>query len=168
MRVDHNAIILLTVLAFACTSGTLSDAGITAVTGDATYDSSDAMRFEIEQTSSPMTFRGNSGVDVCFRMTITNATKEPMRIKRILLQSLGGGSYRLETSSRKFDKAIKPGDKESFRYWAPAIASDPGLGTSGPLVVRTTVDARAGSGPIRAVFNRRVNGEVAVVVGSGH
>jgi len=168
MRVDHSAIVLLSILAFACASGTMSDAGITSVTGDATYDSSDAMRLEIEQTSSPMTFRGNSSVDVCFRITVTNATKEPMRVKRISLQSLGGGVYRLETSSRKFDQAIAPGEKESFRYWASAIATDPAVGTSGPLVVRTAIDAKAGGGPIRAVFNRRVNGAVAVVVGSGH
>jgi hypothetical protein len=174
LRIDHSAAFGARwlaagaiVLALGC-SGNISNGAVSAVTGDADYDSTEAMRLDIEQISSPETWAGNESVDVCFRISISNATKEAMRVKRITLQSMGGGTYRLESSSRKFNQTIAPGAKESFRYWASAVASDPSVGTHGPLVVRTAVDAVAESVPVHAVFNRRVNGMVVVTAGSGH
>lgn len=158
------AALFLALVALSCS--TVNSGGVAAVTGDAHYDSTDAMRFDIEQISSPMTFRGNSSVDVCFRITVTNATRQPMRVRRISLQAVGSGSYEIDSSSRKFDQTIAPGERADFRYWASGQATDLALNTSAPIVVRTTVEALADGSRIKGVFNRRVNGMVAIAVGS--
>jgi len=163
----QTSLALLSLLALAC--GSVKSGSVSAITGDADYDSTDKMRFEIEQTSSPMTFATDARTDISFRVTITNLDKEPITVKRLTLQSMAGSSYHLETSSRKFDTRIEPKGMQSFKYWAPAVANDTNLiNARGPLVVRTTVEGTAGGMKIREVFNRRVNGQVSIGVGSLH
>jgi|SRR5712692_6075056 hypothetical protein len=168
MRIRLAPLLLLASFCLSCSNNT-RNAGVTMVNGDADFDSTDKLRFEIEQTAFPMTFRGDRGAtDVSFRITITNRMTAPVTVKRLTLQSMGGGSFRLETSRRKFDKTIAPGAKESFKYWAPAVATDLTANTRVPLVVRTTVDAVTEGTRIREVFNRRLNDEVSVDVGVAH
>jgi len=157
--------IAFALLVAAC--GTTRDAQISATTGDPVYDSTDKVRFEIEQTAHPMTFSGDKGkVDVSFRITLTNRFPTPITVKRLTLQSMGGGVFRLETTSRKFDTTIAPGAKESFKFWASAIATDQITGTRAALIVRSTVDALQGDTRIHEVFNRRVNDQFGIAIGS--
>lgn len=155
---------LLLVFVASC-SHSLQSGDVTVINGDSSYDSTDKFRFEIEQTAFPMTFRGERGdVDVSFRITITNRSEAPITVKRLTLQSMGGDTYRLETSSRKYDKTIAPMARESFKFWAPAVATE-ATATRAPLVVRTTVELQADGTRLREVFNRRVNGSVSVAIG---
>ena len=154
-------------MALGC--GTAQIGGLSATTGDTDYDSTNKLRFQIEQTSHPMTFPADNGkVDVSFRITIANELPSPITIRRLTLQSMGGGVFRLETSSRKYNATIAPHASESFKFWAPAIATDLTQGTRAPLVVRTTVDGMEGENRIHEVFNRRVNDEVSIGIGSIH
>jgi hypothetical protein len=147
----------------------MNTGGISMVTGDADYDSTDKLRFEIEQTSHPMMFAVNKGsTDVSFRITIANKGPAPVIIKRISLQSMGGSAYRLDTQTRRFNQKIAPQAKENFKFWASAIASDLTLETHVPLVVRATVEGLQSATPFRAVFNRRVNDEIGIGVSSVH
>jgi hypothetical protein len=151
-------------MALGCSSA--NTGGVARVAGDTDYDSTDKLRFDIEQTSHPMTFAADKGrTDVSFRITIVNKGDAPVTIKRISLQSLGGSTYRLDTQTRKFNKDIAPRAQESFKFWASAIATDLIMETRTPLVVRATVEGLEGETPIRAVFNRRVNDEVTIGVG---
>lgn len=164
----RNALLVIALASAAC-SGTTNTGGIAVTTGDADFDSTDKLRFEIEQTSHPMMFAGNKGsTDVSFRITIANKGPAPVTIKRISLQSMGGSTYRLDTQTRKFNQKIAPQAKEIFKFWASAIATDLTMETRAPLVVRTTVEGLEGETPIRAVFNRRVNDEITVGIGSAH
>ena len=162
------ALLLLLAFSLSCSNSTRT-AGLTLNTGEANFDSTDKLRFEIEQTAFPMTFAADRGAtDVSFRITITNRLSAPVTVKRLTLQSMSGSSFRLETSSRKFDKTIAPGAKESFKYWAPAVATDLTANTRLPLVVRTTVDAVTDGTRIREVFSRRLNDEVSIDLGTVH
>jgi hypothetical protein len=164
----RNALLILALASVAC-SGTTNTGGVAVITGDADYDSTDKLRFEIEQTSHPMMFAANKGsTDVSFRITIANKGPEAVTIKRISLQSMGGSAYRLDTQTRKFNQKIAPRAKESFKFWASATATDLTMETRTALVVRTTVEGLEGDTPIRAVFNRRVNDEITVGIGSAH
>ena|SRR5207253_7336747 len=165
MRIRLASLLLLSSLCLSCSNNTRI-AGLTMINGEADFDSTDKLRFEIEQTAFPMTFAADRGAtDVSFRITITNRMTAPLTVKRLTLQSTAGSSFRLETSSRKFDKTIAPAAKESFKYWAPAVASDLTANTRVPLVVRTTVDAVTEGTRIREVFSRRLNDEVSIDVG---
>jgi len=162
--------IALLLLLVGCSGATVNQGDVALSTGDADYDSTDKLRFNIEQTSHPMMFAGDKNrTDVSFRITITNKAAAPITVKRISLQSMGGSSYRLDTQTRKFNKTIAPQAEESFKFWASAIATDTTMATRAPLVVRTTVDGvEGGETPLRAVFNRRVNDEFGIAVSSGH
>src|SRR5207253_8391992 len=157
------ALLLFALALLGCgTGGTGSfgtkQAEVDFATADANYDSTDDLRFEIEQTSHPMIFGASQGrTDVSFRITITNKTKVPMIVKRLTLQSIGGSIYRVDSQSRKFNTKIAPDARESFKFWATAIATDTRMETYPPLVQRATVDGLEGDASMHAVFNRRVN-----------
>src|ERR1700674_1224177 len=97
-------LVLVTSFALACASNS-RDAGISMITGDADYSSSDSYDVKIVQAASPMSFpKADKGsIDVDFEITIKNRLTEPVTIDRISLQSIGGSLYRLETSSRKYE-----------------------------------------------------------------
>ena len=164
--------LLLLLAAGAVACGTLSvgngDAQLAVATADAYYDSTDKLRFEIEQTSHPMMLGvgSDSRADVSFRITITNKTKAPVTVNRLTLQSIGGSIYAVDTTRRKFNTKIAPQARESFKFWATARATDRRLETDVPLVIRTTVDGLEGDEPLHAVFNRRVNGVASIGIGS--
>ena len=141
------ALLLFALALLGCgTGGTGSfgtkQAEVDFATADANYDSTDDLRFEIEQTSHPMIFGASQGrTDVSFRITITNKTKVPMIVKRLTLQSMGGSIYRVDSQSRKFNTKIAPDARESFKFWATATATDTRMETYPPLVLRTMVAA---------------------------
>jgi len=159
-------LILVTSLTFGCSSHG-GDAGVSVITGDADYSSSDNYDVKIVQAASPMSFpKADKGsIDVDFEITIKNRLTEPVTIDRISLQSIGGSVYRLDTSSRQYKRSIAAGATETFKFWAPARVEGTTFDAKAPLVVRAVVDTIINGATQRETFNRQVNGRVGVAVG---
>jgi hypothetical protein len=138
------------------------------VTGDADFSSTDQYDLTIAQTASPMSFpNADQGkIDVAFDITFRNASKKAVLVDRISLQSMGGSLYRLDTSSRKFRKAIEPGQTFTFKFWAPAQVTSTTFDARAPMVVRAVIDTEVDGEKARELFNRQVNGTIAIGAGT--
>jgi len=157
MRLSFLAIPLL-LLGCAASSNTIGGA---IQTGDATYSSTGEYDVDITQIAAPTLAGQRDGQpviqDVRFRIDFTNRGTQPVRITRISLQSMGGSMYRLETSTRSFEKTLSVGEKTSFEYWAKATVENPTMGTRAPLVVRALIDTVVSGSESQETFNREVN-----------
>ena len=165
----RNALLLFASIALGCGTANVGtgQGDVAFSTADAYYDSTDDLRFEIEQTSHPMMLGvSNDRTDVSFRISITNKSKVPVTVTRLTLQSMGGSVYSVDTQRRKFNTKIAPNSKESLKFWASVTATNKRMETDVPLVIRTSVDGMQDDAPLHAVFNRRVNGMVTVAIGS--
>jgi hypothetical protein len=159
---------LLTLLAAGCASHG-ADLGASVITGDSTYSSTDVYDVIIAQTASPMSFpNADKGqIDVAFNITFRNAGKKPVVIDRISLQSMGGSLYRLDTSSRRYQKEIEAGETFTFKFWAPAQVTSTTFDARAPMVVRAVIDTVVDGEKVRELFNREVNGAIGIGAGVG-
>src|SRR5258708_32120124 len=109
-------LILVTSLTLGCASHG-GDAGVSVITGDADYSSSDNFDVKIVQAASPMSFpKADKGsIDVNFEITIKNRLTEPVTIDRISLQSIGGPGYLPATPARPEKQRIAPARPEAIK-----------------------------------------------------
>lgn len=166
----RQALVLLlgSLLLAGCTNSTVG-AGFGVTTGDPDYSSTEAYDVKVVQTANPMSFPNadNGRIDVSFDIEFTNKSEKPVTITRISLQSMGGTQYRLETSTRKYERLVAPHEKTTFKYWAPAIVDGTALDARAPMVVRTLIDTLVDGQDSRETFNREVNGGWVIGVRSG-
>ncbi len=172
MKLRHFALSFLSAavitFAFSCAAH-FGGAGVATTFGDADYSSNDNYDVKIVQAESPMSFpRADKGsIDVRFDITIKNHLKTPVLIDRISLQSMSGSLYRLETSTRRYQKTIEAGAEETFKFWAPARVQGTMFDSRAPMVVRAVVDTMVGDAQTREVFNREVNDSIGVAARIG-
>lgn len=161
------SLVLLFPLA-GCVSGTFTNKGndLELLSGDED-NSTDDFDVSIYQSESPMAMPSAmpGPIDVKYTITVENRTKEPVQLKRVDLQSVGSEQMRIDVSTRKFDKAVAPGQKVSVDYWATARVVDANVGVKTPLIIRTRLHLWDGNKERQESFTRRVNGYFAVGVG---
>jgi hypothetical protein len=140
-------------------------------TGDATYSSNEAYDVKIVQTAYPMSLGRQENrvdtADVSFEIEFTNHSDKAVKINRISLESMGGSHYRLETSTRKFERNVAVGEKVTFKYWAKAVTESTTFGVHAPLVVRALIDTVVDGNEQRELFNREVNPSAVMGVATG-
>jgi len=84
-------------------------------------------------------------VSAHFAVEVKNTMAEPLNLRRVALQSIGGGSYTLPSYSQAFNETIAPGETKRVSFWAPAYVSmDTVAGTNGPVTLRAALDFEAG------------------------
>jgi hypothetical protein len=80
-----------------------------------------------------------------FAVDVKNTLAEPLNLRRVALQSIGGGAYTLQPYSQAFNETIAPGQTKRVAFWAPAFVSTDTLGgANGPVTVRAALDFEAG------------------------
>jgi len=80
-----------------------------------------------------------------FAVEVKNKLAEPLSLRRVALQSIGGGSYTLPSYSQAFNETIAPGETKRVAFWAAAYVSMNTLaGANGPVTLRAAVDFEAG------------------------
>lgn len=145
----------LTVLALAlfllsCTSSSLFE-------GDAPETTSDFDVALTQLNNPPTQQRTIPSIDVKFEVAVANRTNEPVTVEHISLESLGAGDYSVPFRSRPFHRSVAPGAEEKFEFWAAARVGDRIVGTTGPLMLRTTLTLTTPGGKRTEAFIRNVN-----------
>jgi hypothetical protein len=80
-------------------------------------------------------------VTVQYAAEVKITTPDPLRLTRVGLQSIGGGSYSLRPYSQGFNEMIAPGETKSVTFWAPGfVAIQTVAGANGPVTLRGTLD----------------------------
>ena len=134
------------------------------VVGDSDGSTTDKIEFAIEQSDTPVEGR-QFDVSVRFDMELKNTTSQPLRLRRISLESLGEGPVTIRPTRWSYDKTIAPGKSETIEFWAKGVAQDWHLASDAPIFTRSTVLFEEEDGePTEALFTRRVNGRFFVAV----
>jgi hypothetical protein len=100
------------------------------------------------------------GMPVQFRISIRNTLATPITLKRVELQSVGGGAYTLAPVSRTFDQVIAVGGVQTIDLWGPATAEQTISGANGPVTIRATAQFDAPGGSFQTVVMRQVHANV--------
>lgn len=80
-----------------------------------------------------------------FVVQVKNTLPEPLTVRRVEVQSIGGGAYTLPSYSQAFNEIIAPGATHRVSLWAPgAVTMNTTLGANGPVTLRLAVEFEAG------------------------
>lgn len=148
------ALVFASLLVLSCSTSLVS--------GDAPETTSD-FDVEVRQANYPPTMRATS-LDVKFEVTVRNHTSEPVTIEHIALESHNAGEYRVPFRSRPFHKQLAAGQEQKFEFWARADVANPDVGTTAPLMLRTTLTVTGSQGKRVEYFIRNVNDWLGLAV----
>ena len=138
----------------------------TAVLGDADGSTTDKLEFAIEQNEPPHTMQGTRMISVPFEMVFRNVSVTDLTVKRISLESLGGGPVEVVPTRWNYDRTIRPGQTGRIEFWAKMNVGNSQLGLKTPLVTRSTVLFTDATGEqTEALFTRTINDEFSVAIG---
>jgi hypothetical protein len=84
-------------------------------------------------------------VSAHFAVEVKNKLAEPLSLRRVAVQSIGGGSYTLPAYSQAFNETIAPGETKRVSFWAPAfVEMNTVAGANGPVTLRASLEFEAG------------------------
>lgn len=84
-------------------------------------------------------------VSAQFAVEVKNKLAEPLSLRRVAVQSIGGGAYTLPSYSQAFNETIAPGETKRVSFWAPAVVNvDTVGGANGPVTLRASLEFEAG------------------------
>lgn len=124
--------------------------------GDAPETTSD-FDVVVRQLNNPPIQGSTPSIDVKFEVAVQNRLGEPVTVEHISLESLGAGDYTVPFRSRPFHKAVQASGEEKFEFWAATRVGDRVVGTTGPLMLRTTLTISTPQGKRTESFIRNVN-----------
>jgi hypothetical protein len=141
------------------------------IAGDTQSDTTSDFDITIDQVSAPMAMPTSANdrtpvapLDIEYAITITNRTKEPVKVKHITL-STPNGPFEIETRMRNFNEEIAPGDAKKVDFWARADVRDANLGAKTPALVRAIIQFEGPQGKRTESFMRDVNGRFGAGIG---
>jgi len=84
-------------------------------------------------------------VSAQFAVEVKNKLAEPLSLRRVAVQSVGGGAYTLRPYSQAFNETIAPGETKRVSFWAPAFVDMNTVGgANGPVTLRASLEFEAG------------------------
>ena len=101
-----------------------------------------------------------SGVEVHYEFRIVNQAAVPITLRRIDLDSLGGGGITIESKNRQFNTVIQPGTAQSVDFMTTAYIPNPSNYSSrSPVQLRATALFDSPEGSLQKVVQQQVRPE---------
>lgn len=101
-----------------------------------------------------------SGVEVHYEFRIVNQAEVPITLKRIDLDSLGGGGISIQSKNRQFNTVIQPGQAQSVDFMTTAYINDPSSYSGrSPIQLRATALFDSPEGALQRVVQQQVRPE---------
>jgi hypothetical protein len=80
-------------------------------------------------------------IPIHFALRVANTSGSPITLKRVRVQSVGFGAYRISEgasniAAQPFEKIIQPNHYEVVDFWVSAVTEDTTLGANGPVTIR--------------------------------
>lgn len=166
-------IAIVSVLFVSCGGATVSagadrDGTRAAATGvlvsEISDNPTDLLDLDVEQTASPMVFRGDRTVDIPLEIALRNRSEEPLELKRVVVESVGGSAYRIGRQMRSYKGSVEPGAERKLKFWATVDVDGTPSTVSAPMAMRITAVVMRGDVEVREAFIRRINGRVQIDV----
>jgi hypothetical protein len=99
-------------------------------------------------------------VNAHYAVEVKNTLAEPVALRRVAVQSIGGGSYTLPAYSQGFNETIAPGETKRVSFWAPAyVATQTVAGANGPVTLRGTLEFEAGPRKFQKIVVQNIGPE---------
>ena len=103
-----------------------------------------------------------AGVPAHFEFRIVNQADVPITLRRIDLDSLGGGSITIQAKNRQFNTTIAPHSVQSVDFLTTAFINDPGSFTGrSPVQIRAIAVFDSPQGSLQKVVQQQVRPENA-------
>ena len=115
---------------------------------------------ELSQVSEmPAAARHVQGaIPVQYSMRVANRSAEPITLKRVTVQSMGMGAYRIDATGRPFDTQIQPDEYQVVEFWLPAnVVDNTIIGSNGPVTLRATLQFDSPVGQFQEIVVQQVN-----------
>lgn len=113
----------------------------------------------IVQTSDvPAAARHTDGMlSVHYAMRVENLAAEAITLRQVTVQSVSEGAYYVDPTSKPYNVAIEPKQKQEVEFWVPARPADSIVGANGPVTLRVTCVFDSPEGKFQQIVMRRVN-----------
>lgn len=108
--------------------------------------------FRVRETSGQFRPRGSESVPLTLQVDIFNHSSEELVLKRLQLQTMGGGAYRFGPASRIFDHKIPSQSVRTFELPIEASLESVSIDASAPVTIRGTAIFESPFGKFRRVF----------------
>lgn len=136
------AIVILAVLLSACATNSANDPT--------------RPQIDLEELTGPADIGYVRGrFDVQYQLTVANPGGDPITLRRVELQSTGGGgAYAVRRDFKVFSELIAPGTQASVTFWMHAISNYyPGdMGSNSPVSIRGVATFDSPKGSLHQVF----------------
>ena len=101
-----------------------------------------------------------AGVPAHFEFRIVNQADVPITLRRIDLDSLGGGSIGIQSKNRQFDTVIAPHSVQSVDFLTTAFVNDPSsFAGRSPVQIRAVALFDSPEGSLQKVVQQQVRPE---------
>lgn len=101
-----------------------------------------------------------SGVEVHYEFRIVNQADVPITLKRIDMDSLGGGGISIQSKNRQFNTVIQPHQAQSVDFMTTAYINDPSSYSGrSPIQLRATALFDSPEGALQRVVQQQVRPE---------
>jgi LEA14-like dessication related protein len=101
-----------------------------------------------------------SGVEAHFELRILNQADVPITLRRVDLESLGGGDIAIQSRNRQYKTVIEPHTTQSVDVMTTAYINDPnGFASRSPVQIRMTVLFDSSQGSLQKVVQQQVRPE---------
>jgi len=142
--------LLLTIVACASSSSTSQTSPVTPLPS-----------VEIVQVYGPADLnysRGISSVDAQYSLEITNPSTDPITLKHVTLESVGGGTIRMRREDRAFNNEIPPGQTGQAVVTARVYfqSDSSGSPTREPITMRATLSFDSPKGKFNRIVQKMV------------
>lgn len=98
-----------------------------------------------------------SGIEAHFEFRIVNQAEVPITLRRIDLDSLGGGSIGIQSKNRQFNTVIEPHTTQSVDFMTTAYVNDPNtFNGRSPVQVRAVAVFDSPDGSLQKVVQQQV------------
>ena len=146
------------VVAVACSSGSGTTSNGTARANIANPD------ILLVQTSSvPIAARhSDAALSVHYAMRVQNRAAETIKLRQVTVQSVSDGAYYVAPTSRPFNLAIEPEQKQEVEFWVSARPGASVIGVNGPVTLRVTCQFDSSAGRFQHIVMQRVNERASI------
>ncbi|MGZ4809474.1 MAG: hypothetical protein ACXV7D_09120 [Thermoanaerobaculia bacterium] len=113
-------------------------------------------QIDLEELTGPQDIGYVRGAfDVQYQLTVANPGSDPITLRRVELQTTGGGgAYAVRRDFKIFQELIAPGTQASVTFWMHAISNYyPGdIGSNSPVSIRGVATFDSPKGSLHQVF----------------